>query len=333
MAVTESQEMATSPLSSMSASKQSDTILPDTMSQSHFLDAIHRHCDDNEADSQETSVSDSSGEFLAFCINEDRKASTEASVEDDQFGSLQQDFARLKSVDDEVFPQEMEPGESTQVDNCDNLGQSSSPAITNEGRTRVHKHRGIMTVKTLAESLEPVDTASAYSSYISARRRRRKTKTATAGGGVTFGTCEVREYPIIMGDNPGGYMGPPLTIGWEPQDQVVITVDDFESEHPPRRFGSQLNMPKEVREDMLRNAGFSRGEIQSGMREINISRSQRKRTVELLHMEKVEEWTERAWRATANALYRRGNKQQERTYLKEAMELHQALSRGRREDC
>jgi hypothetical protein len=83
-----------------------------------------------------------------------------------------------------------------------------------------------------------------------------------------------------------------------------------------------MNLPLSVREDMLRNAGFSRGEIQAGSKEVNKSRVQRRRTKELLHLTVLQELTEKLSRGTSNAIFRRGKKKQERTYLQHAMEAH-----------
>ena len=192
----------------------------------------------------------------------------------------------------------------------------SNPVLTIQQQANFIKNRGILVVKTQADSLHLEKNDSTYRDM---RRRRRKNLT---GKGVQFGVCEIREFPVTLGDNPGGNRGPPLTLSWDHHGTVSMPVEEFESQRPPRRTGSQMNLPLSVREDMLRNAGFSRGEIQAGSKEVNKSRVQRRRTKELLHLTALQELTEKLSRGTSNAIFRRGKKKQERTYLQHAMEAH-----------
>jgi len=192
----------------------------------------------------------------------------------------------------------------------------SNPVLTIQQQANFIKNRGILVVKTQADSLHLEKNDSTYRDM---RRRRRKNLT---GKGVQFGVCEIREFPVTLGDNPGGNRGPPLTLSWDHYGTVSMPVEEFESQRPPRRTGSQMNLPRSVREDMLRNAGFSRGEIQAGSKEVNKSRVQRRRTKELLHLTVLQELTEKLSRGTSNAIFRRGKKKQERTYLQNAMEAH-----------
>ena len=48
---------------------------------------------------------------------------------------------------------------------------------------------------------------------------------------VSFGHVEIREYPMILGDNPSPTDGIPITIGWKPQRQGIFTVDQYEKFH------------------------------------------------------------------------------------------------------
>jgi len=193
----------------------------------------------------------------------------------------------------------------------------STSDITIQQETNCTKNGGILVVKTQADSLHLEKNDSTYRDM---RRRRRKNLT---GKGVQFGVCEIREYPVTLGDNPGGNWGPPLTLSWDHYGTFTMLLEEFESQHPPRRTGSQMNLPRSVREDMLRNAGFSRGEIRAGSKEVNKSRGQRRRTRELQQLTGLQELTEKLSRGTSNAIFRRGKKKQERTYLQHAMEVHQ----------
>ena len=67
---------------------------------------------------------------------------------------------------------------------------------------------------------------------------------------VEFAFLEVREYPIVIGDNPSVKEGPPITIDWafDPTTQFVLDVNTFENMRGNRRVSNQLVLPKEVRE-------------------------------------------------------------------------------------
>jgi len=193
----------------------------------------------------------------------------------------------------------------------------STSDITIQQETNCTKNGGILVVKTQADSLHLEQNDSNY------RDMRRWRRQNLIGKGVRFGACEIRGYPVTLGDNPGGNWGPPLTLSWDHYGTFTMLLEEFESQHPPRRTGSQMNLPRSVREDMLRNAGFSRGEIQAGSKEVNKSRGQRRRTRELQQLTGLQELTEKLSRGTSNAIFRRGKKKQERTYLQHAMEVHQ----------
>eukprot|EP00541_Cyclophora_tenuis_P019592 CAMPEP_0116576668 /NCGR_PEP_ID=MMETSP0397-20121206/20664_1 /TAXON_ID=216820 /ORGANISM="Cyclophora tenuis, Strain ECT3854" /LENGTH=115 /DNA_ID=CAMNT_0004105743 /DNA_START=169 /DNA_END=513 /DNA_ORIENTATION=- len=81
-------------------------------------------------------------------------------------------------------------------------------------------------------------------------------------------------------------------------------------------------MPSSVREQMLRSAGYSRGEIQVATKHANIARARRKRTEELMNLSNLQEMTEKLKRSTMNAVVRRGRKKKEREYIKKALEVH-----------
>jgi len=195
----------------------------------------------------------------------------------------------------------------------------STSDLTTQQQANVNfiKNRGILVVKTQADSLHLEQNDSNY------RDMRRWRRQNLIGKGVRFGACEIRGYPVTLGDNPRGNWGPPLTLSWDHYGTICMPLEEFESQHPPRRTESQMKLPLSVREDMLRNAGFSRGEIQAGSKEVNKSRGQRRRTRELQQLTGLQELTEKLSRGTSNAIFRRGKKKQERTYLQHAMEVHQ----------
>lgn len=67
---------------------------------------------------------------------------------------------------------------------------------------------------------------------------------------VEFAFLEVREYPVVLGDNPSVLEGPPITIDWghDPSTEFVLDVNTFERMRGNRRTSAELVLPKNVRE-------------------------------------------------------------------------------------
>ena len=129
------------------------------------------------------------------------------------------------------------------------------------------------------------------------------------------------------GDNPGGFRGPPLSIEWVAQNKVKMTLAQYEHGRPPRRTGAQMNIPASCREEMLRDAGYSRGEIQEALRDVNIARRRRKRTIEAMQLTPVHEFSERVIRSSLNLTFKRFQKKREREYIKEAWDVHRKMEK------
>ena len=78
---------------------------------------------------------------------------------------------------------------------------------------------------------------------------------------VTFDKVQVREYEMILGDNPSVSSGPPLAIAWNSHSTLECTVNDYEQAHPTRRNKASMLVPRMVREEWLRNAGYARSDF------------------------------------------------------------------------
>jgi hypothetical protein len=134
---------------------------------------------------------------------------------------------------------------------------------------------------------------------------------------VSFSIIEFREYPMIPGDNPATLCGVPITIDWIPIDDIIeCTVDEYETDRRPRKT-VELRMPSWYRTDVLRSLGFSTKEIQAAIKEANIIRHKRVRTLETMQLAPAQAAFERMKRATLNATIRRGQKAKERKLLQE----------------
>lgn len=96
---------------------------------------------------------------------------------------------------------------------------------------------------------------------------------------VSFNAVEIREYNRILSDNPATSSGPPIGIGWIflPEDTIILDVDTYESfrDSDGRRCKRELVMPSVVRQEMLREEGYSREEIAKVCRETRKIRERR----------------------------------------------------------
>ena len=57
-----------------------------------------------------------------------------------------------------------------------------------------------------------------------------------------FDSIYVREFPIILGDNPSAAEGVPITIDWKHQKEVILDVEYFELYRPERRRKKELKI-------------------------------------------------------------------------------------------
>lgn len=93
---------------------------------------------------------------------------------------------------------------------------------------------------------------------------------------VTFGSIEIREYELALGDNLACLKGPPLTIGENYIKQERINLDTYEDKRGARRSRIQLKVePSHRRELLIFVYGYSERTIFE--REIELARERRLR--------------------------------------------------------
>lgn len=95
---------------------------------------------------------------------------------------------------------------------------------------------------------------------------------------VRFRSITIREYPPIIGDNPECKTGPSLAIGWNPQSEVALSVDEYERHRPQRRTTNQLILSEWRRWEHFLSLGYAKAEIMAALKPVNIVRRQRRRT-------------------------------------------------------
>jgi len=134
---------------------------------------------------------------------------------------------------------------------------------------------------------------------------------------VRFGELQIREYPPIVGDNPGADGGPALAIDWEPQSEVTVKVAEYEELRPERRTSNQMLLSATTREQFLRSLGYARSEIVEATKVVNVARGQRRRTRQTLHLIWLQEMEEKIVKKIKNILSLGKIKREERKFLEQ----------------
>jgi hypothetical protein len=93
---------------------------------------------------------------------------------------------------------------------------------------------------------------------------------------VSFGAMEVLIFDLQLGDNPSVSVGPPIAMGKQLHARMTLTVESYEATRPTRRHKQELVVPKFLREDWLRDEGFSRGECKEREGEVLAIKKSRK---------------------------------------------------------
>jgi hypothetical protein len=103
------------------------------------------------------------------------------------------------------------------------------------------------------------------------------------GNNVHFSDVTIREYRLIVGDNIVS-KGVPLTLAWESVSSVSINLDKYEQARKDHcRKHLEMHMTYLHREKILRKLGFSRKDIDYGIKAANIARRKRRETHANLH--------------------------------------------------
>ena len=107
---------------------------------------------------------------------------------------------------------------------------------------------------------------------------------------VGFSTVEIRKYPIIMGDHPDCSCGPPISIGWDYNDPIEVSLQLYEEMRPPRRHFAELVLPFRLRRELIsRNCGYGDDQIKERLSEIQAIKKERQQTLAKLKYQRVEE--------------------------------------------
>ena len=147
-----------------------------------------------------------------------------------------------------------------------------------------------------ASSVFEVDSSGHSSSTSSSRR-------SSSSNSVRFHNVKIREYGVVLGDNPSCSQGPPIGLSWDyDQDgEQEVLLDVFEQWRVgQRRSMSQMKLPANVRFDTLRSWDVQMKDIKTNEAELKEIRSQRLRTlVKLQRKETMKNFTQKLKRTVS----------------------------------
>ena len=78
---------------------------------------------------------------------------------------------------------------------------------------------------------------------------------------VRFGSLEIKEMPMELGDAPAS-CGAPVTIGWEACDIRRTSIRVFEQLKEEPRQPHEFRLSSDERAEILKRAGYSRAQIE-----------------------------------------------------------------------
>ena len=87
---------------------------------------------------------------------------------------------------------------------------------------------------------------------------------------VRFSSVDVRDYALCLGDNPSVSRGAPISLGWDYDQEHSYEINTYEHDRfGDRRDSVSLKLPSLQRIQLLKTIGYSRGEINEQVKEVN----------------------------------------------------------------
>ena len=127
-------------------------------------------------------------------------------------------------------------------------------------------------------SVEGVAKRSLSEQSVPASSGRRSEAQAQARKECTFSCVHIREYERVAGDNPCVSTGVPLSISWRYYQHDSIDLGEYECKRGPPRDKIEMMVPPDVRRQMLDEFGVSISDMNAAMREVSITKKQRRNT-------------------------------------------------------
>jgi hypothetical protein len=114
---------------------------------------------------------------------------------------------------------------------------------------------------------------------------------------VSFSTVDIRYYERVIDINPSVTCGVAVGIGWRYKNGGQLSLDDYEIHRGGVKYKSgELVLPRGIRENIVRDFGFTQKQITDATRICIRLKNQRKQTIDNLAMGGLEEKLESATR-------------------------------------
>lgn len=96
---------------------------------------------------------------------------------------------------------------------------------------------------------------------------------------VSFSTCEIHSFKMVLGDNPGVQIGLPIQLGPESDETSIVDIDTYEDcRDGKRKKGQDLSISFYERLRLLRMSGYSDDELARRLDEIEKTKKNRERS-------------------------------------------------------
>ncbi|KAL7541358.1 hypothetical protein ACHAXR_011318 [Thalassiosira sp. AJA248-18] len=98
--------------------------------------------------------------------------------------------------------------------------------------------------------------------------------------GVCFASVQVREYPVILGDNPSCTSGAPIALSWNHDLDSSISIDEWEGQRCiERRTKEEIRIPASVRAEWLLDAGYSVSHVHEVIQDVEAAKRRRRSSI------------------------------------------------------
>ena len=205
-------------------------------------------------------------------------------------------------------------GSTASIDAIDNSTHGKVSILLE--RKMSSEYKGPRRLKKDGSQIKPVTKR--HSSIVSANTSVESglsTLSAPVKRTISFSNVHIREHERIAGDNPCVTSGVPLSIGWGSVQHPPIDLDRYEKSKGPSRDKIEMMVPAAIRKEMLRDEfGVSIKELNAAIKDVNITKRNRRSTVAGEHMEGWGEGIESAKRKFGRFL-KKTTKEQEQQKL------------------
>jgi hypothetical protein len=217
-------------------------------------------------------------------------AVTSSSDDDDDFPHAKETFFHTSLIKDSIAVQKhhgtndcevheenphlqdfMIPHHSVHVRRPDEEEEAAATEAITEAAAEQPVAAAAAAATTRRSSLRPETKTSYYDRPKTEKSKRR----------IHFGEVFVRDYEMILGDNPCVTYGPPVTIDWDYVEYNPLPVDEYEFHRPPRRSLREMGLNYYRRKKLLALAGHSEEELKMAKKEVKKVKSNRYMTRQL----------------------------------------------------